>query len=178
LIFPSRHAGSRGNRIGQKRLYVSHAGAFRRDLQEAFNEEHVRAVHEQRESSAPPLFSARWRELFVETEYTKPVDFHSWRRAFSQALADAGVNVQQAIALTGHSDAQVHARYLRNSGTARQMPAAALPAIVFLPSSTAGSLGSAGAQSIRNETDNINDSGAGNRIRTDDLQLGKLPLYR
>jgi hypothetical protein len=28
----------------------------------------------------------RKRELFEETEFTRPVDFHSWRRAYSPAL--------------------------------------------------------------------------------------------
>jgi hypothetical protein len=34
--------------------------------------------------------------LYFETETTMPVDFHSFRRAFNTALAEAGVNVRHA----------------------------------------------------------------------------------
>src|SRR5690606_38268194 len=56
----------------------------------------------------------RERELFAPTEFTKPVDFHSFRRAYKQALADAGVDLQQAMALSGASDVKAHQRYLAN----------------------------------------------------------------
>jgi hypothetical protein len=69
----------------------------------------------------------RQRELFEETEFTKPVDFHSFRRAFKQALADAGVELQTAMALSGGSDAKAHRRYLNNTSKMRRIPAAALP---------------------------------------------------
>ena len=117
IVFPARRVGSRGDRVGLRRLGVSHAEAFRRDLQRAFKATRT----------APQEGSKRWRELFEETEYTLPVDFHSWRRAFAQALADADVNVQQATALTGHASLAAHARYLRSAGKMRQLPDAALP---------------------------------------------------
>ena len=72
-------------------------------------------------------FTSRERELFEETEFTKPVDFHSWRRAYNQALAEAGVNAQQAQALAGHASLEAHARYLANTSTAREIPINALP---------------------------------------------------
>jgi integrase len=37
--------------------------------------------------------------LYFETTTTLPVDWHSFRRAFASALAEAGVNVQQAMHL-------------------------------------------------------------------------------
>ena len=71
--------------------------------------------------------TARERELFEETDETLPVDFHSWRRAYSQALADADVNAQQASALAGHASLAAHQRYLASSDKMRSIPEAALP---------------------------------------------------
>jgi hypothetical protein len=53
----------------------------------------------------------RERELLTETEYTRPVEFHSFRCAFiKQGLADAGVELQTAMALSGATDAATHRR--------------------------------------------------------------------
>jgi hypothetical protein len=118
---------------------VSHAAAFRRDLQAAFKAAHAARVQE---APTPPTEtpdgvqqppSARWRELFEETGFTLPVDFHSWRRAYAQALADADVNAQQAAALAGHADLGAHMRYLRNAGKLRRLPESALPQLVIAP---------------------------------------------
>ncbi len=54
-----------------------------------------------------------------------PVDFHSTRRAYSTALARAGVNAQTAQILAGHSSADVHQRYVASTVTA--LPDAAMP---------------------------------------------------
>jgi len=70
------------------------------------------------------------RELHHETPFSLPVDFHSFRRAFATALADAGVNEQQAMALTGHADSRAHKRYVLLGNATRPLPAAALPRIV------------------------------------------------
>ncbi|HST56290.1 MAG TPA: tyrosine-type recombinase/integrase [Solirubrobacteraceae bacterium] len=121
VVFPVRRAGRRGNRVGQGRGKASHARALRRDLQRAF------AASIERDGNAPRKGSQRWRELFEETDYTLPIDFHSWRRAYAQALADADVNAQQAAALAGHADLGAHARYLRNAGKMRTLPDAAVP---------------------------------------------------
>jgi integrase len=43
----------------------------------------------------------------------RPLDFHSFRRQFNTGLAQAGVNVQQAMALAGHRSAATHMRYVR-----------------------------------------------------------------
>ena len=67
--------------------------------------------------------------LYYETEATLPVDFHSFRRAFNTALAEAGVNVQHAMHLAAHSDPKVHARYVMSTRAMRTIPAAALPAL-------------------------------------------------
>jgi len=112
-IFPVR----KGDRAGERRKRSSHAAAFRADLMSAF----------EASSDAPLRSSQRWRTIFEETEHSLPADFHSWRRSFAQALADADVTPQQSLALTGHSDMAVHARYLRSSGKMRRLPDAALP---------------------------------------------------
>jgi integrase len=59
--------------------------------------------------------------------FTLPVDFHSWRRAFNQALADAGVNAQTAMTLAGHSSMAAHQVYLANAAKVVAMPESALP---------------------------------------------------
>ena len=67
--------------------------------------------------------------LYFETATTLPVDFHSFRRAFNTALAEAGVNVQQAMHLAAHSDAKTHMRYVMRTAAMRAIPDAALPAL-------------------------------------------------
>jgi hypothetical protein len=65
--------------------------------------------------------------LYFETATSLPVDFHSFRRAFASALAEAGVNVQHAMHLTAHSDPRVHARYVMRTPAMRTIPPAAIP---------------------------------------------------
>lgn len=119
IVFPAM----RGERAGERKSGVSHAGAFRRDLERAFRAASAQGV------AAPRPGTIRWRELFETTDYTLPVDFHSWRRAFAQALADAGANAQTAAILAGHSSLQAHQRYLQQSSRMRALPAGAAPDI-------------------------------------------------
>ncbi len=65
--------------------------------------------------------------LYFETAVTRPVDFHSFRRAFNTALAEAGINVQTAMALAAHSDARTHMRYVMKTTVMRTIPEAVLP---------------------------------------------------
>ena len=67
--------------------------------------------------------------LYFETDTTRPVDFHSFRRAFATGLAEAGVGAQQAMHLAAHADAKVHARYVMGTKAMRQVPSAALPSL-------------------------------------------------
>jgi integrase len=127
LVFPVRRAGKKRDRTGEQRRGATFAGRFRRDVQRAFEA----AAAAEPPIEAPKANTQRWRELFTDTEYTLRVDFHSWRRAFAQALADADVNAQTAQALTGHASLAAHARYLRSSGKLRALPAAALPQITI-----------------------------------------------
>jgi integrase len=60
----------------------------------------------------------------------KALDFHSFRRAFNTALAAAGVNVQQAMALAGHRSASTHVGYVELAQWGPlQTPFAALPVL-------------------------------------------------
>ena len=61
--------------------------------------------------------------------HTLPVDFHSWRRAYCQALADAGVNAQLAKTLAGHATEGEHQCYLQSSNKARALPEQARPRV-------------------------------------------------
>lgn len=119
LIFPALTGDKASHGVKQ---HVSHARAMRRDLQRAFRSAN-------RSASAPQPGSVRWAELFEEGAHTRPVDFHSWRRAYNQALANAGVSAQQASALAGHADLGAHARYLHNTASMRTIPEAALPTL-------------------------------------------------
>lgn len=67
--------------------------------------------------------------LYFETATTRQVDFHSFRRAFNTALAEAGVNVQTAMHLASHSDAKTHMRYVMKTAAMMRIPEAALPRI-------------------------------------------------
>lgn len=136
LIFPALRGENAG--VGAKKG-VSHADAFRRDLKRAFGLELAVTRKKVEADGSITLVIDKWIdnpkrkmtprevELFEETEHTRPVDFHSWRRAFVQALADAEVNAQQAAALAGHSSLQAHAMYLNSTAKARELPAGALP---------------------------------------------------
>lgn len=95
----------------------------------------IREPRQSAPQARPPTL--RERELLEETEFTRPVDFHSFRRAFKQGLADAGVELQTAMTLSGATDAKTHARYLANTSKLRTVPLAALPFWPAPPSRTA-----------------------------------------
>jgi integrase len=122
FVFPAL----RGKRTGEGEKTTRHAAAMRRDLRRAFGLEVWDAATRKWKRSGRAM-TARERELLEGTDMVRRVDFHSWRRAFNQALADAGVNLQQAQALAGHSSMEAHQRYLKNTGAMRRMPPAALP---------------------------------------------------
>jgi integrase len=111
--------------------------------------------------------------LYFDTAVTRKVDFHSFRRAFNTALAEAGVNVQHAMHLASHSDPKVHARYVMNTAAMRAIPDAALPR---LPAP-----GNVPAQDVSTDPANvtaeiINDYRAEGGNRTPDLARMKRPL--
>jgi integrase len=78
--------------------------------------------------------------LYFETTFTRPVDFHSFRRAFNTALAEAGINVQRSMALASHSDARTHMLYVMETTVMRTIPDEALPRLsLVLPVQSSGS---------------------------------------
>ena len=99
-------------------------------------------------------------------ETTQRVDFDSFRRAFNTALAEVGVNVQQAMHLAGHSDPKGHAMYVTSTKRMQKIPAAALPGglgtglpvaipVITAPAESAndsGGLGRRGSDSNRRMT--------------------------
>ena len=121
LVFPS----SRGKRAGESKRKVSHARALKRDLRRALGAATWSPEKGRWEDKPPSKYTRRERELFTETSYSKPIDFHSFRRSFNTALADAGVNIQVAMRLAGHTSTAAHMRYVMSR--VRTMPAAALP---------------------------------------------------
>lgn len=126
----------RGERAGEARDEVqdSHAYALRQDLRRALGLDVWDPRGGKRLSGAwvtgrEP--TAKERALFEEGRYTLPLDFHSWRRAWSQALKKVGANVQTSAALTGHaSDLRAHGRYLSNPTEAMAVPAGVVPQLL------------------------------------------------
>ncbi len=126
-VFPAR----RGKRAGEFRVTrgQSFAKRLRRDL---FRAGIYRAPPVEVPATGPGMRTdlgtlARGTKLapsprdplYFETATTLPVDFHSFRRAFNTALAEAGVNVQHAMHLASHSDAKVHVRYVMSTQAMR-----------------------------------------------------------
>lgn len=64
--------------------------------------------------------------LQVDTDRTRCVDFHSFRRQFCTAIASANINSQLAMKLAGHRSHQTHMRYVKLS-EAVALPDGALP---------------------------------------------------
>ncbi len=139
LVFPVLRDGKHSKAEDKDEKHqVSHASALRTDLRRAFGvdvfktEEITRKdgcklmIHHWVEARKP---TPRESELLKGNTHTLPVDFHSWRRAYCQSLADAGVNSQLAQALAGHSTEAAHHRYLLSSERARELPDAARPQI-------------------------------------------------
>ncbi len=162
---------TRGPRKGEARLErgVSFADRLRRNLMLAGITRHPC----QQPDVRPTEKTACCAELasdpvYCETGWSLPVDFHSFRRAFSTGLAEAGVNAQQAMVLAGHGDTRAHALYVMETEKLARIPEAALPQL--------NRGGFATAPKGRDE--NLNEFGAGHEIRTRDPQLGKLMLYQ
>jgi len=80
-------------------------------------------------------------ELFTNDTESKRVDFHSFRRAYVTALADSGMNAQQAMKLAAHTKIETHMRYVDRT-RALKTPEAIVPSMGQLeatPKKTKGS---------------------------------------
>ena len=73
------------------------------------------------------------KELYVETEYTLPVDFHSLRAAFVTAGRRAGVDIELSKRLANHENSDIHRGYYRDDPVFRTIPEAMIPEIPLLP---------------------------------------------
>ena len=138
LLFPALIDGKHSDAGEGEKHNVSHAKAFRRDLRRAFGIDKLKTVEIKRKNGRDMEadcwkvardMTPREKELLLGTKNTLPVDFHSWRRAYCQALADAGVNAQLAKALAGHSTEAAHERYLKSSQKAQALPEQARPRV-------------------------------------------------
>lgn len=141
-VFPLLRGENAG---GAREVQDSHAEALRKDLKRALGIERWDAEVGKGQRGPQGRWvpgrpaTAKEKALFEEGKYTLPVDFHSWRRAWSQALKKAGANVQTSAALTGHaSDLRAHGRYLANPTEAQQVPAGVTPNIGRLLAETHG----------------------------------------
>ena len=139
-VFPAR----RGVRAGERKKAgnMSYASRLRRDLGRALGVDAVAKWDSRRKSwilRDEQRFTRRRRELFTDTEHTRQVDFHSFRRAFNTALARANVNAQAAMVLAGHSDMKTHMRYVAAS-TIRALPEAATPDLASVDAEKATAL--------------------------------------
>ena len=127
-LFPVR----RGERKGDFRVGRGHSFArrLRRDLLRAGVLRHAcdgSCVKAAREGKATRCERFASDPLYSDTSMSRRVDFHSFRRAFASALADAGINVQTAMHLAAHSDAKTHALYVMRTDAMKQIPVSAVP---------------------------------------------------
>jgi integrase len=72
------------------------------------------------------------RELFTETDFTLPVDFHSFRRAFVKAGRRAGVSADITMKLSGHASREVHEIYVGDDPAFEEIPDAMIPELPAL----------------------------------------------
>jgi len=171
-VFPCRA----GERAGQNKIKTSYAKALRAALWDAgivrplagFDEalsiwKGLSQIAEpDRAAVARAEAETRARCLIqAGSETFKPLDFHSFRRSFNTALAAAGVNVQQAMALAGHKSTATHMVYVQLAQLgALETPAAALPVLPQLRGET---------PEAENEIEP--DSSRRDRFRTCDIRL-------
>jgi integrase len=121
-VFPVRRGENRGG--FKKGRGTSFAHRLRRDL---FRAGAVRA--EAVRGPKNTLLPNPADPLFFDTKVSRKVDFHSCRRAFNTALAEAGVNVQHAMHLASHSDAKTHMGYVMHTEAMKRIPVAAMPVL-------------------------------------------------
>ncbi len=109
------------------RKYLFLAGVVRHDCAAAADHERRWDIVKGEPRACCPR--AKNDPLFFDTTASRRVDFHSFRRAFASALADAGVNEQTAMHLASHADSRVHALYTMRTTKMMVIPASAVPAL-------------------------------------------------
>ncbi len=183
-IFPVLCGDDAGKKGKEK---SSHAKALRRDLMRAFGlevwkpeppkpgDKRLRGIWQRKPLAA---WTPRQRELFTDTDVSRRLDFHSFRRAAAGALARAGVNEQIAMAYLNHADSKTHRRYWAAAQILSAVPGA-LPALPLpLEPAAKGRL----AYSRQTQRDHRKRSpmilGRRDRVRTCDHRLVRPALYR
>ena len=115
-VFPTR----RGDRVGLRKVGKhSYAQALRDALWSA-------KIYRPLPGFDPAKPDRKLCALQSASTGHRPVDFHSFRRAYNTALATAGVNVQVSMKLAGHKNPSTHMRYVLLAETLTT-PEAALP---------------------------------------------------
>jgi hypothetical protein len=155
-VFPTRRDGKGGSKAGATKAKASHAHAFRRDLRRAFGLEVWDAAGgtwKPGERAPTP----RERELLEGTAEVQPVDFHSWRRGFRQALDGAQLDAASARALGGW-ESNLDAIYAVNPDRLATIPIEALPPALPVPGQLSGTrtVGDAETQDTRSGWQDLN----------------------
>ncbi len=120
-VFPA----ARGPRAGGHKKRMSYAEQLREALWLAGV---VRPLPGFREAKSEAEQKARCLIQSGNSLEYKPLDFHSFRRAFATGLAAAGVSTPLAMALADHRDASTHTRYtLLGQRSSLTVPEHALP---------------------------------------------------
>lgn len=114
-VFPVTRVGKLGDRIGLEKHATGHAKALRLDLRRCFLLLHLEARRSgsgRFDPRAPRPGTRRWRELFKETERTRPVDFHSFRRLWVEGTTRRiDPEAVEGRRLTAHSSEALTAQY-------------------------------------------------------------------
>ena len=133
-VFPARGGKNAGKFKKKKGAYAERlrkaliaAGIFR--LPPVREARRVRVGREDRTREAVRLVPHPDDPLYVDTLTTRKVDFHSFRRAFSTALAESNVNAQRAMRLADHSSTRAHERYLMRTKRMQIIPPEIVPAL-------------------------------------------------
>jgi len=154
-VFPA----ARGPRAGRHKKRMSYAKELRAALWAAGVVRPLPGFHEAKSEEARKALCLI--QSGDSLEY-KPVDFHSFRRAFATSLAAAGVATPLAMALADHRDASTHARYVKlGQSSSLTIPEHALPQ--GLSTSLLNQSGSA--------EENRDSDGAPGKIRTSDFRF-------
>lgn len=157
-VFPTR----RGKRAGEAKGKVSHAWALRRDLRRVFGLDVWDAKKGGYVTPAGREMTQREEEILEGTTRNRPVDFHSFRRAFATGLRHAKVDARDAMRLTHHTSYETHQRYVRDDGPIAAPPMAALPTLgpvlpVLEKPKTPPRLGTRRARLLGGRLENSND---------------------
>lgn len=122
-VFPVR----KGPRAGQHRLEMSHAQELRDAVWEAGITRPLPGFHQATSDEARRALCAL--QVGQSTPPRGPLDFHSWRRAYSSATRKApGVTLWQAMEYTDHKDAPTYQRY-HEAERVLPVPTGAIPVL-------------------------------------------------